>query len=54
MSKAKNRAALAGSYLFVGIMAIFTVYPILYTIVGSFKTNGELTRGEHLDRKSVV
>ena len=47
MSKAKNRAALAGSYLFVGIMAIFTVYPILYTIVGSFKTNGELTRGEH-------
>ena len=29
MSKAKNRAALAGSYLFVGIMAIFTVYPII-------------------------
>jgi raffinose/stachyose/melibiose transport system permease protein len=32
-------------YLFVGIMVLFTVYPIIYAVLGSFKTNAELTRG---------
>ena len=26
-------------------MCLFTVYPIVYTILGSFKTNAELTQG---------
>ncbi|WP_070000345.1 carbohydrate ABC transporter permease [Cellulosilyticum sp. I15G10I2] len=30
---------------FIAIMVIFTVYPIIYTILGSFKTNSELTLG---------
>lgn len=33
------------SYLFIGIMIIFTLYPIVYTVLGSFKTNSELTLG---------
>lgn len=33
------------SYFFIGIMIVYTVYPILYTIIGSFKTNSELTQG---------
>lgn len=32
-------------YAFIGIMVIFTVYPIIYTVLGSFKTNSELTLG---------
>lgn len=47
MTKMKNKVLLLGSYLFVGIMVVFTVYPIIYTVVGSFKTNSELTLGEH-------
>jgi ABC-type glycerol-3-phosphate transport system permease component len=34
------------SRLFVIIMVIFTVYPVVYTVLGSFKTNAELTRGD--------
>lgn len=34
------------SYIFVGIMVLFTVYPIIYTLLGAFKTNAELTLGE--------
>ena len=45
MRKAKEGTLLTVSYIFIGIMVIFTVYPILYTIVGSFKTNSELTLG---------
>jgi ABC-type glycerol-3-phosphate transport system permease component len=33
------------SYLFVTVMVIFTLYPVVYTILGSFKTNAELTQG---------
>jgi ABC-type glycerol-3-phosphate transport system permease component len=33
------------SYAFVIAMAIFTLYPVAYTIIGSFKTNWELTLG---------
>lgn len=45
MRKTKEGLILVISYLFIGIMVIFTVYPIIYTIVGSFKTNSELTLG---------
>jgi ABC-type glycerol-3-phosphate transport system permease component len=33
------------SYIFVLVMVIFTVYPIVYTVLGSLKTNAELTQG---------
>lgn len=45
MRKSKDRLVLIISYIFIGIMVVFTVYPIIYTIVGSFKTNSELTLG---------
>ena len=28
-------------WLFVGSMCIFTLYPVVYTLLGSFKTNAE-------------
>ena len=31
--------------MFLAIMTLFTIYPILYAVIGSFKTNGELTAG---------
>lgn len=31
--------------LFIAVMIVFTVYPILYAVIGSFKTNAELTAG---------
>lgn len=43
--KTKESALRIISYIFIGIMVLFTVYPIIYTIVGSFKTNSELTLG---------
>ena len=33
------------AYIFAIVMCLFTVYPIVYTILGSFKTNAELTQG---------
>jgi len=36
------------SYIFVAIMMFLTVYPVFYTILGSFKTNMELTQGGRL------
>lgn len=33
------------SYVFVGIMVLFTLYPIVYTLLGAFKSNAELTLG---------
>jgi ABC-type glycerol-3-phosphate transport system permease component len=33
------------SYIFVVAMVIFTLYPVVYNIIGSFKTNLELTLG---------
>ena len=32
-------------WIFVGAMCIFTLYPVIYTLLGSFKTNAELTLG---------
>ena len=32
-------------YAFLLVMIIFTLYPVIYTFVGSFKTNAELTQG---------
>jgi ABC-type glycerol-3-phosphate transport system permease component len=31
--------------IFLAVMVVFTIYPILYAVIGSFKTNGELTAG---------
>lgn len=39
------KAALIGKWLFLGVMIVFTLYPIVYTILGSLKTNVELTQG---------
>lgn len=32
-------------WLFIGVMCVFTLYPVVYTLIGSFKTNAELTLG---------
>lgn len=32
-------------WIFVGIMCVFTLYPVIYTLLGSLKTNAELTLG---------
>jgi ABC-type glycerol-3-phosphate transport system permease component len=32
-------------YLFVFLLVVYTVYPIVYTLLGSVKTNAELTQG---------
>ncbi len=32
-------------WIFVGLMCVFTLYPVIYTLLGSFKTNAELTLG---------
>ncbi|MDO4324886.1 MAG: carbohydrate ABC transporter permease [bacterium] len=39
------KAALIGKWVFLAIMIVFTLYPIIYTILGSLKTNAELTQG---------
>lgn len=43
----KKKLGKLGIALFLGIIIIFTVYPVLYAIIGSLKTNGELTTGDH-------
>ncbi len=45
MNKSKKIMLDILTYGFIGSMVIFTVYPIIYTILGSFKTNRELTLG---------
>ena len=32
-------------YAFLLSMMVFTLYPVIYTLVGSFKANAELTQG---------
>lgn len=32
-------------WIFVISMCVFTLYPVIYTLLGSFKTNAELTLG---------
>lgn len=39
------KAALIGKWVFLAVMIVFTLYPIIYTILGSLKTNAELTQG---------
>ena len=39
-------------WLFVGSMCIFTLYPVVYTLLGSFKTNAELTLGGNSCRRT--
>ncbi|MBE5990151.1 MAG: carbohydrate ABC transporter permease [Paenibacillaceae bacterium] len=41
----KARAALILKWVFLGVMIVFTLYPVIYTVLGSFKTNAELTQG---------
>ena len=38
-------AALIGKWIFLAVMIVFTMYPIIYTILGSLKSNAELTQG---------
>lgn len=38
-------AALIGKWIFLFIMIVFTLYPVIYTVLGSLKTNAELTQG---------
>lgn len=45
MAKSKKALLEAVAYAFIGLMVIFTIYPIIYTVLGSFKTNSELTQG---------
>ena len=44
-SKIKRLAGGTVKWIFLGIAVIFTMYPIVYTILGSLKTNAELTQG---------
>lgn len=45
-SKSRGEAiSLTGKWIFLAIMIVFTLYPIIYTILGSLKTNAELTQG---------
>ena len=43
--KTRRNIFLVVAYIFAIVMSVFTIYPILYTILGSFKTNAELTQG---------
>lgn len=45
MTKSKKLIFGLGIGIFLAIMIIFTIYPIFYAVIGSFKTNGELTAG---------
>lgn len=45
-SKSRGEAiSFAMKWIFLAIMIVFTIYPIIYTILGSLKTNAELTQG---------
>lgn len=44
MSKSTLAAGI-GKWIFIGVMVVFTIYPIIYTVLGSLKTNMELTQG---------
>ena len=45
MRRLVRAAGFVVKWLFVGIMCIFTLYPVIYAVIGSFKTNAELTLG---------
>ena len=40
--KGGRRLIKVGKYLFLGVVAIFVIMPIAYTISSSFKTNAEI------------
>lgn len=40
-----KKTALVCKWIFLGVMVIFTLYPVIYTVLGSLKTNAELTQG---------
>ena len=40
--------AAAVKWVFLIAMCVFTLYPVCYAVIGSFKTNAELTRGNSL------
>lgn len=45
-SKSRGEAvSFVMKWIFLVIMIVFTIYPIIYTIFGSLKTNAELTQG---------
>lgn len=48
MSKVWGLAGKVLKWLFLGIMCVFTVYPVVYAVLGSFKSNAELTLGGNL------
>jgi len=45
MAKSKKIIFGLGIGIFLAIMILYTIYPILYAVLGSFKTNSELTAG---------
>ena len=48
ITRSKKKSDLVANiiaYIFVGVIVIFTLYPIVYTLLGSFKSNSELTLG---------
>ena len=40
--------AAAVKWVFLIAMCVFTLYPVFYAVIGSFKTNAELTLGNSL------
>ena len=45
MNKRKIKASTLLAYAFLLILTVFILYPILYVVLGSFKTNQELVLG---------
>ncbi|MFT4105100.1 MAG: carbohydrate ABC transporter permease [Lacrimispora sp.] len=41
----KAWASLIAKWIFLAVMIVFTLYPVIYTVLGSLKTNAELTQG---------
>ncbi len=48
MGKTLRGLATAIKWIFVAVMIVFTVYPVLYTLSGSLKSNPELISGSSL------
>ncbi len=48
MSKVWKAAGKIFKWLFLGSMCVFTIYPVVYAVLGSLKTNAELTLGGNI------
>ena len=48
MSRGWKTARKVLKWLFLGSMCVFTVYPVVYAVLGSLKSNAELTLGGNL------